>query len=73
MDKPGDTSSSLARFLGPTGGNPSDVNRLARKLWNMGAALVMPWQMDALPEAARRAVEAEMEKAYGKRTGKNGR
>lgn len=73
MSGPREPRSQLASFVGPTGGDPGAVNKHARALWNSGGALILPYQMAALPAAARAAVEAEMEKAYGKRKTQNGR
>ena len=69
---PREPRSQLAAFVGPTGGDPGTVSKHARSLWNSGGALILPYQMEALPAAARHVVEAEMEKAYGKRKLKNG-
>lgn len=73
MNSPREPRSQLAAFVGPNGGDPSIVNKHARALWNSGGALILPYQMAALPAAARQAIEAEMEKAYGKRKTHNGR
>lgn len=68
-----DLRSQLGAFVGPNGADPNLVSKHARTLWQSGGALIMPYQMDRLPVDARRAVEAEMEKAYGKRKIQHGR
>lgn len=70
-DGPRLPSSPLGRVSGISGSDPVLVARYAKKVWQSGGALIMPYQMERLSADVRAAIDIEMKKAYGNKEVKN--